>query len=218
MGFSAPTLEGALHMRLINGPFPHGCYLCCVSSYWGGSGSFSCCSVAKPCSTLCGPVNCGTPGFPVLHYLPGVCSNSCPLSLWCHPTISSYVSPFSSCSPSFLASGSFPTSQLFASGMQSIRASASASVLPMNIQGWFPLGLTSLISLLSKGLSRVSSSTTVQKHQFFGTQPSLQVAKEKSLASLSTHTRNTCRPSASSGNWFQDPLGHQNPWMLKLLI
>ena len=83
---------------------------------------------------------------------PGVCSNSCPLSQWCHPTISSTVVPFSSCLQSFLASGSFPTSQLFPSGGQSIGASALASVLPMNIQGWFPLGLTGLISLLSKGL------------------------------------------------------------------
>ena len=165
-GFSAPASEGGRHMRLVNGPFPHGRYLCCVSSHWGASGSFSCWSVAKSCSTLCGPMNCSTPGFPVLYYLPGACSNSCPLSLWCHPTISSSVAPFSSCSPSFPASGSFPMSQLFASGMQSVRASASASVLPMNIQGWFPLGLTGLISLLSKGLSRVSSSTTVQKHQF----------------------------------------------------
>ena len=92
---------------------------------------------------------------------PGVCSNSCPLSQWCHPTISSSFVPFSSCLQSLPASGSFPVSQLFASGNQSIGASASASVLPMNIQGWFPLGLTGLISLQSKGLSRVFSNTTV---------------------------------------------------------
>ena len=92
---------------------------------------------------------------------PGVCSNSCPLSQWCHPTISSSFVPFSSCLQSLPASGSFPMSQLFASGDQSIGASASASVLPMNIQGWFPLGLTGLISLQSKGLSRVFSNTTV---------------------------------------------------------
>ena len=104
---------------------------------------------------------------------PGVCSNSCPLSQWYHPTISSSIFPFSSCPQSFPASGSSPMSQLFTSGGQSIRASASASVLPMNIQGWFPLGLTGLISLQSKGLSRVFSSTTLQKHKFFGTQPSL---------------------------------------------
>ena len=93
---------------------------------------------------------------------------SCLWSWWCHPTISSSVVPFSSCLQSFPASGSFPMSQFFASGGQSIRASASASVLPMNIQGWFPLGLTDLISLLSKGLSRVFSSTTIRKHPFFG--------------------------------------------------
>ena len=95
------------------------------------------------------------------------CSNSCPLSWWCHPTISSSVAPFSSCPQSFPVSGSFTVSQLFASGGQSTGASASASVPPMSIQGWFPLGLTGLISSLSKRLSRVFSSTTVQKHQFF---------------------------------------------------
>ena len=103
---------------------------------------------------------------------PGACSNSCPLSRWCHPTISSFVVPFS-CPQSFPASGSFPVSQFFASGGQSVEASASASVLPVNIQGWFPLGLTALISFQSKGISRVFSSTTVQKHQFFGAQLSL---------------------------------------------
>ena len=102
---------------------------------------------------------------------PGACSNSCPLSQWCYPTISSSVIPFSSCSQSFPASGSFLTSQLFASGDQSIGASASALVLLMNIRDWFPLGLTSLISLQPKGLSKVFSNTTVQKHQFFGAQP-----------------------------------------------
>ena len=104
---------------------------------------------------------------------PGVCSNSHPLNRWCHPTISSSVVPFSSCPQSFPASESFPVSRLFASGGQSIGASASASVLPMNIQRWFPLGLTGLISLLSKGLSRGFSSTTVWKPQFFSAQPSL---------------------------------------------
>ena len=104
---------------------------------------------------------------------PRACSNSCPLSPWCHATISSSVVPFSSCLQSFPASGSFLISQFFASGGQSIGALASASVLPMNIQGWFPLGLTSFISLQSKGLSRVFSNTTVQKHPFFGTQLSL---------------------------------------------
>ena len=101
---------------------------------------------------------------------PGACSNSCPSSWWCHPTISSSVLPFSSCPQSFPASGSFPMSQFFASGGQSIEASASVSVLPMNIQDWSPLGWTGWISLQSKELSRVFSNPTVQKHQFFGTQ------------------------------------------------
>ena len=104
---------------------------------------------------------------------PGVYSNSSPLSRWCHPTISSCVVPFSSCLQSFPASGSFQMSQFFTSGGQSIRVSASASVLPMNIQDWFPLGWTGQISLQSKGLSRVFSNTTVQNHQFFGIQVSL---------------------------------------------
>ena len=104
---------------------------------------------------------------------PRVCSNSYPLSWWCYVTISSSVIPFSFCLQSFPASGSFPVSQLLAQSGQSTEASASASVLPMNIQGWFPLGLTGLISLLSKGLSRVFSSTTIQNYQFFGAQPSL---------------------------------------------
>ena len=97
-------------------------------------------------------------------------SNSCPLSLWCHPTTSSSVVPFSNCLQSFPASGSFPMSQFFTSGGQSIGVLASASFLPMNIQDWFPLGLTGWISVQSKGLSRVFSNTIVQKHQFFGTQ------------------------------------------------
>ena len=103
-----------------------------------------------------------------------VWSNSCPLSQWCHPTISSSVVPFSSRLQSFPASGSFPMSGLFTSGDQSIGASASASVFPMNIQGWFPLELIGLISLQSTELSRVFSNTIVQKHQFFGAQPSLR--------------------------------------------
>ena len=103
---------------------------------------------------------------------PGVCSSSGPLNRWCHPTILSSVVPFSSCLQSFPASGSFLMSQLFASGGQSIGVSASSSVLPMNIQDWFTLVLTGLISLLSKGLSRVFSNTTVQKHQLFSALPS----------------------------------------------
>ena len=105
---------------------------------------------------------------------PGVYPNSCPSSWWCHPAISSSVVPFSSCPQSFPVSGSFQMSQLFTWGGQSIGVSASASVLPMNTQDWSPLGWTGWISLQSKGLSRVFSNTTVQKHQFFGTQLSSQ--------------------------------------------
>ena len=104
---------------------------------------------------------------------PGACSNSCPLSQWCHSTISSSIVPFSSCLQSFPASGSFQMSQFFITVSQRIGISASASVLPMNIQDWFPLGLTGWISLQSMGFWRVFSNTTVQKHQFFGTQLSL---------------------------------------------
>ena len=102
-----------------------------------------------------------------------VYSNSCPLSRWCHPTLSSSVVPFSSCPQSFPASGSFQMSQLFTSGGQRTGVSASASVLPMNIQDWFPLGWTGWISLQPKGLSRVFSNTAVQKYQFFSSQFSL---------------------------------------------
>ena len=130
-------------------------------------------SVAQSCPTLCNPMDCSPPGFPVLiHpefaqtnvywvYMPSNHLIYCPLLLllpWVF---------------SFPASGSFPMNWLFASGGQSFGASASAEVLPMNIQGWFPLGLIGLISLQSKGLSRVFSSTTIQKHQFFSSQPSL---------------------------------------------
>ena len=99
----------------------------------------------------------------------GADPNPCPLSRWCHPVISSSVVPFSSCPQSFLASGSFPMSQLFALGGQSIRVSALASVLPVNTQDWSLLGWTGWIPLQSKGISRILSNTTVQKHQFFGT-------------------------------------------------
>ena len=104
---------------------------------------------------------------------PRVYSNSCPLSCWCHPTISSSVIPVSYCLHSFPASGIFPVSQFFTSGSQSVGASSSSSALPMNIQDQFSLGLSGLISLQSKGLSRVFSNTTIQKHQFFSPQPSL---------------------------------------------
>ena len=140
-----------------------------VTSLFWGSVQFSCSAVSdslwslwlqqvRPC--------CPSP-------IPGVYSNSCPLSRWCHPTISSSVVPFSSCLQSFPASGSFLMSQFFISGSQSIGVSASASVHPRNIQDWFPLGWTGWISLQSKGPSRVFSNTTVQKHQFFGAQISL---------------------------------------------
>ena len=112
--------------------------------------------------------------LPCPSLLPGVCSNSCPLSWRCCLTISSSVNPFSSCPQSFPASGSFPVTQLFTSGDKIIGALVSASILPMSIQGWFSLGLTGLI-LQSKGASRVFSSTTIWKHQFFGTQHSLMV-------------------------------------------
>ena len=113
-------------------------------------------------------------------------SNSCLLRWWCHPTILSSVIPISSCLQSFPASGSFPVSQFFTSGGQSIGASASASVLPMNIQDWFPLGWTSLISLQSKGLSRVFFNTTVQKHQFF----SLNILYGPALTSIHDYWKN----------------------------
>ena len=130
------------------------------------------CSVPELCPALCNPLDC-------------VCQTSLSFTMswsllkrvsidgWWHPAISFSVTPFSSFPQSFPASESFPMSWFFSSGDQSTRASASASVLPMNIQGWFPLGLTGLISLQSKALSRVFSSTTVQKHQFFSPQPSL---------------------------------------------
>ena len=131
-----------------------------------------CCSVAQSNLILCNPMD-HSARLPCPSPSPRVCSNVCPLSPWCHPTISPSFIAFSSCLPSSPASGSFLMSRFFASGGQSIRASASASILPMNIQDLFPLGLIAWISLQSKGLSRIFSNTIVQKHQFFGTQPSL---------------------------------------------
>ena len=127
-------------------------------------------SVTQSCATLCDPMDCSTPAPSPT---PRACSNSCPSSWWCHPTISFSVVPFSSCLQFFPAPASFQISQLFASGGQSIGISASTSVLPMNTQDWSPLGWTSWISLQSKGLSRVFSNTTVQNHPFFSTQLSL---------------------------------------------
>ena len=134
-----------------------------ISAFWGFVQSLSCVWHFWPHELQHARLLC-----PLLS--PGVCSNSCLLSQWCPLTISSSVAPFSSCSQSFPASGSFPTSWIFTSGGQSI--GASASVLLVNILGWFHLGLTYLISWLSKWLSRVFSSTTVQKHQFLDVQPS----------------------------------------------
>ena len=142
-----------------------------AKGYWE---KMCCCSVAKLYPILCNPMNCMQHSrLPRLSLSPRVCSYSCPFSQWCHPSNWSSATPFSFCLQSFPASGSFPMSLFFASGSQSIGASASVSVLPMNIQGWFPLGWTGLISLQFKGLSRIFPNTTVQKHQFFGAQPSL---------------------------------------------
>ena len=130
------------------------------------------CSITKSCLTLCNPMNCSIPGLPVPHHLPEF------VQVHVHPVSDAIqpshpVTPFSSCPQSFPGPGSSPVSQLFPSGDQSIGASASASVLPMNIQGWFPLGWTDWISLQFKGLSGIFSKTTVKKYQFFGAQLSL---------------------------------------------
>ena len=130
------------------------------------------CSVAKSCSTLW-PHGLQHARLSCLSLSPGICADSCPLSWLCSRTISSFAAPFSFCLQYFPASSSFPMSWLYAAGGQSIGTSTSASNFPMNMQGWFPLRLTGLISLLSKGLSRVFFSTTIGKHQFFNTQPSL---------------------------------------------
>ena len=143
-------------------------------SHQGSLILWCCCyPVTKSCPTLCNPTDCSMPGFPVLHYLLEFSQTNVHWIGDAIQPISSSVAPFSSYPQSFLASGYFSVSQLFTSGGQSVGASASASFLQMNIQGWFPLGLTGLIFLLSKRLSRVFSSTTVWKHQFFSTQPSL---------------------------------------------
>ena len=150
-------------------------WLCCLvhytfrvimSSWWWW---LFCCQVTS-CSLP--PHRLQHAGLPCPSPSPGVCPHSCPLNQWCHPTISSSVTLFF-CLPCFPASGSFPGSWLFALGSQSVRTSASASVLRMSIKGWFSLRLADLISLLSKGLSRVFSSTTLRKHQCFGALPPL---------------------------------------------
>ena len=130
-------------------------------------------SVVQLCSILCDHMDFTQHiKLPCPSTTPWACSNSCPSSWWCHPTISYSVILFS-CPQCFLATGSFPVNRLFTSGGQSIGASASASVLPMNTEGWSPLGWTGLVSLQPRGLSRVFSSTTVRKHQLFGAMPSL---------------------------------------------
>ena len=131
-----------------------------------------CCSVSVVSNSL-QPHGLQHTRLPHPSLSPGVCSNSCPWSPGCHPTTSSSVALFSSCPQSFPSSGSFPMNWLFVSYGQNIGTSASASVLPMNIQGWLPLELTGLISLQSKSLSRIFSNSTIPKHQFFGAQSSL---------------------------------------------
>ena len=133
---------------------------------------------------------------------PRVYSNSCLSSLWCHPTISSSIVPFSSCPQSFPASGSFQTTQLFASGGQSIGVLASKSVLPMNTEDWSPLGWTGWISLQSKGLSSIFSNTIVQKHQFFSAQLSSQ-------SNSHIHTR----PLENSALKRKESLTYATTWM-----
>ena len=146
-------------------------YLLSVSiDFYSASAQFS--SVTQSCPTLCNPMNRSMPGL-CPSPTPRVYLNSCPLSQWCHPTISSSVVSFSSCLQSFPAPGSFQMSQLFTSGGQSIGVSVSTSVLPMNTQDWSPIEWTGWISLQSKGLSKVFSNITVQKHQFFSAQLSL---------------------------------------------
>ena len=143
---------------------------CTASGYWGYSFQFSsvisCVRLIATHGLQHTRLSCPSPS-------PGAYSHSCPLSWWCHQTISSSAVPFISCLQFVPASGSFLMSQLFASGGQSVGAWALASVILMNIQGWYPLGMTGLISWWSKELSRVFSITTIQKHQFFGTQPFL---------------------------------------------
>ena len=164
-GLSSSLLLAFLHWTHIFWCSPGTISLHCISC---GPVQFS--SVTRSCPTLC---NLQHARPPCPSPTPRACSNSCPSSQWCHPTISSSVMPFSSRLQSFPASGPFKMSQSLASGGHRIGVSASASVLPMNIQDWFPLGWTGWISLQSKGLSRVFSNTTVQRHQFFSAQLSL---------------------------------------------
>ena len=151
-------------------------------------------SVTQSCPTLFDPMNRSQHARPPCPSpTPGVHPNSRPSGRWCHPAVSSSVVPFSSCPQSLPAPGSFPMSQLFAWGGQSIGVSASASVLPMNTQNWSALGWTGCISLQSKGLSRVFSNTTVQKHQFFGTQLSSQSNSHIHTWALEKHLKTSKR-------------------------
>ena len=173
-GLLRHTSPGASSARLLSYYLPFSatqfillypfCILEVCWNLWSGH-QFS--SVAQSCPTLCDPMNRSMPGLPVHHQHPEFTQTRAS-SRWWHPAISSSVVPFSSCPQSLPASGSFPVSQLFTWSGQSIGVWALASVLPMNTQDWSPLGWTRWISLQSKGLSRVFSNTTVQKHRFFG--------------------------------------------------
>ena len=172
-GLAALQLRGPTCVSCTGRPIPTHCASRAVleSTYSSGSRQFS--SVQFSHSVISDslrPHGLQHTRLPCPSPTPRACSNSCPSCRWCHPTIASSVIPFSSRLQSFPASGSFPMSQLFTSGGQTIGVSASTSVLPMNIEDWFPLGWTGWMSLQSKGLSRLFSNTTVQKHQFFSTQ------------------------------------------------
>ena len=148
---------------------------CCMKTCVHGNVAYQLISVTQSCLTLCNPMDLQHPRLPCPSLTLGACSNSCPLSWWCHPTISYSVIPFSSCLQSFPASGSwsFPMSQRFASGGQSIGVSASTSVLPLNTQDWSPLGWTGWMSMQPKGLSRVFSNTTNSSALSFPYSPTL---------------------------------------------
>ena len=146
------------------------------------------CSVTQSCPTVCDPMDCSTPGSPVLHHLPK-------FAQWCHQNISSSDALYSFCPQSFPASGPFPMRTLFTSDDQNTGASVSASVLPMSIQGWSPLRLTSLIFLLSKGLAGVFSSTTVRRRKFFDALFSLWSSSHNYTWPLGTPYTDLCQQS-----------------------
>ena len=161
-----------------------------ISAPWYEKGSMkggiSFSSVTQLCPTLCDHMDCSMPGLPVRHQLLGVYPDSCPLSRWCHPTISSSVIPFSACPQSFPASGSFPVSQLFTSGGQSIGVSASTSVLPMKTQNWSALGWTVWISLQSKGFSSIFSTPQFKNVNSLA----LSFLHSRTLTSIHDHWKN----------------------------